>query len=179
MNKKTIRNDFPIPHPDTLIDKTRGSKVFSLIDLWSAYHQVRIHEPGILKTAFVTPSGHFEYLVAPFGLTNAPSTWQTLMNSLLEHLPFVSVYLDDILVFSKTRNEHADQLRQVISTLQKHKLHAKSTKCSFFKNNVEFLGHVLDCNGVRPTDSKLKAVRDWPIPTNLKTLQAFLGFVNY
>ena len=101
------------------------------------------------------------------------------MNSLLEHLPFVSVYLDDILVFSKTRNEHADQLRQVISTLQKHKLHAKSTKCSFFKNNVEFLGHVLDCNGVRPTDSKLKAVRDWPIPTNLKTLQAFLGFVNY
>jgi hypothetical protein len=124
LNKQTIRNYFRIPHTDTLIDKTRGSKVFSLIDLLSAYHQVRIHEPEIPKTAFVTPSGHFEYLVVPFGLTNAPSTFQTLMNSLLGHLPFVSVYLDDILIFSKTRNEHADHLRQVLSTFQKHKLHA-------------------------------------------------------
>jgi len=101
------------PHTDTLIDKTRRSKVFSLIDLWSAYHQVGIYKPDIPKTAFVTPSGHFEYLVVPFGLTNAPSTFQTLMNSLLRHLAFVSVYLDDILIFSKTRNEHADHLRQV------------------------------------------------------------------
>jgi hypothetical protein len=96
------------------------------------------------------------------------------MNSLLRHLLFVSVHLDEILIFSKTRNEHADHLRQVLSTLEKHKLHAKSTKCSFFKDNVEFLGHVLDCNGVRPTDSKLKAVRYWPIPTNLKTFKRFL-----
>lgn len=179
LNKQTVRNYFPIPHTDVLIDKTRGSKVFSLIDLWSAYHQIRVHNPDIPKTAFVTPLGHFEYLVVPFGLSNAPSTFQTLMNSLLGPLPFVSVYLDDILIFSQTKEEHTEHLRKVLRILSEHKLHAKSSKCFFFQESVEFLGHVLDANGVQPAPGKLQAIRDWPVPTNLRNLQSFLGFVNY
>jgi hypothetical protein len=101
LNKQNIRNYFPIPRADTLIDRTKGSRIFSVIDLWSAYHQVLVHKRDIPKTAFVTPFGHYEYLVVPFGLTNAPSTFQTLMNNLFGHLPFVSVYLDDILIFSR------------------------------------------------------------------------------
>jgi hypothetical protein len=116
------------------MDKTRGSQVFSLIDLWSAYHQVRIHPDDIEKTAFVTPTGHYEYLVVPFGLTNAPATFQTLMNNLFGHLKFVSVYLDDILVFSKNTEEHREHLRIVFNILKENTLHAKVGKCSFSRN---------------------------------------------
>jgi len=179
LNKQTIRNYFPIPRADTLIDRTKGSRIFSVIDLWSAYHQVLVHKRDIPKTAFVTPFGHYEYLVVPFGLTNAPSTFQTLMNNLFGHLPFVSVYLDDILIFSRNAKEHAEHLRQVLKTLRDNKLHAKLAKCKFFQTSVEFLGHILIPDGIRPCPDKIAAIKEWPIPTDLRSLQSFLGFVNY
>jgi len=179
LNKQTVRNYFPIPRTEDLIDKTQGARVFSLIDLWSAYHQVLVYPKDVPKTAFITPFGHFEYLVVPFGLTNAPATFQTLMNSLLGHLHFVSVYLDDILIFSKSRSEHEDHLRQVLNILRENKLHAKISKCSFFQESVEFLGHILSTHGLQPSPIKIDAIRSWPTPHNVKTLQQFLGFANY
>ena len=179
LNKQTVRNFFPIPHIDVLIDKTQGSRVFTTLDLRSAYSQVRIYKPDVPKTAFVTPFEHFEYLVVPFGLTNAPSTFQTLMNSLLGHLPFVCVYLDDILIFSKDEKQHLEHLRQVLSILRQNTLFAKLGKCKFFQSSVEFLGHVISHDGVRPSPDKVSAVATWPAPKTLKALQSFLGFVNF
>jgi len=169
LNKQTVRNFFPIPHIDVLIDKTQDSRVFTTLDLRSAYSQVRIYKPDVPKTAFVTPFEHFEYLVVPFGLTNAPSTFQTLMNSLLGHLPFVCVYLADILIFSKDEKQHLEHLRQVLSILRQNTLIAKLGKCKFFQSSVEFLGHFISHDGVRPSPDKVSAVATWPA-----ALQSFL-----
>ena len=122
-----------------------------------------------LETAFVIPFGHFEYVVVPSGLTNAPSTFQTLMNSLLGHLPFVCVYLDDTLIFSKDEKQHLEHLRQVISILRQNTLFAKLGNCKFFLSSVEFLGHVISYDGVRPYPDKVSAVATWPA-----ALQSFL-----
>lgn len=128
LNRMTIRNVFPVPSADELLDHIYGAKVFSLVELWSAYHQVRVSEPDIPKTAFNTHSGHYEYLVVAFGLKNDPATFQTLMNLLFSHLPFVVVYLDDILILSKDEEEHLSHLRQVCEVLRDNKLFAKQSK---------------------------------------------------
>ena len=178
LNKQTIRNLFPLPRTDVLIDQTR-TKVYSVIDLYSAYHQVQIHDPDIAKTAFVTPFGHYEFVVLPFGLTNAPATFQTLMNSLLGHLPYVVVYLDDILIFSETTEQHIQHVREVLSILSHNRLHVKGPKCFFFKSEVSFLGHVLRDGSVLPDPEKISAVSLWPTPTTVKDVQSFLGLANY
>ena len=179
MNKVTIRNRFPIPRTDELIDRLSGMKVFSKIELWSAYYQMRLTEDAIPKSAFLTHLGHFEWLVLPFGMVNAPASFQSLMQSLLGHLPFVVVYLDDILVFSRTPEEHKEQVHQVLRILQENTLRAKKKKCAFFQSSIEYLGFIIDQAGLHPNPSKIQCVQDWPVPKNVKDVQAFLGLANY
>ncbi len=180
LNKITIKNRFPLPPIDVLLDKLHGMNYFSSVDLQSAYHQVRINEKDIEKTAFTTPLGLYEFTVLPFGLCNAPSTFQTLMQGILGHLNSVVVYLDDILIFSKNIEEHERDVKMVLQILRENKLYASSEKSEFFKNEIKFLGHkILQGGSIAPDEDKLEAVLSWPSPRNVKQLQGFLGFVNF
>mgnify|MGYP006280086663 CR=1 FL=1 len=181
LNKITIKNRYPLPHTGELLDRLHGAKFFSKLDLRSGYYQVRIAECDIHKTAFRTRYGHFEYLVMPFGLTNAPATFMALTNGVFHDYldKFVIVFLDDILIYSKTEEEHKDHLRQVLQRLREHKLYAKESKCAFFKTEMEFLGHTVSANGIGPEKSKISAIQEWPVPSNVKDVRSFLGFANY
>ena len=179
LNKMTIRDMFPIPRTDDLIDRLSGMKVFTKIDLWSAYYQMRLTEDTIPMSAFSTHLGHFEWLVLPFGMVNAPASFQSLMQSLLGHLPFVVVYLDDILVFSRTLDEHEKQVHTVLEILRNNSLRAKKKKCAFFQSSIEYLGFIIDQKGLHPNPSKIECVKNWPVPRNVKDVQSFLGLANY
>lgn len=181
LNQVTIKNRYPLPRIDELLDRVQGAKVFSKIDLRSGYHQIRIAEEDIPKTAFRTRYGHFEFTVLPFGLTNAPATFMRLMNEVFQPLldQCVVVYLDDILIFSKTPEEHEQHLRQVLQLLRKHKLYGKLSKCSFFQPAVDFLGHTVSREGISMDEHKVKAIQDWPEPANSKDLRSFLGLAAY
>ena len=181
LNKITVKNRYPLPRIDELFDRLQGAKYLSKIDLRSGYHQIRIAEEDIPKTAFRPRYGHFEFLVLPFGLTNAPATFMGLMHDIFRPYldNFVVVYLDDILIYSKTREEHLQHLRAVFQTLRQHQLYAKLSKCEFMKTQVEFLGHIVTQDGIKMDHKKLAAIQQWPPPTNLKELQSFLGVANY
>jgi len=181
LNKITIKNRYPLPRVEDLTDRLTGAKYFTKIDLYSGYHQVRIREEDVPKTAFRTRYGHFEFLVLPFGLTNAPATFMTLMNDIFREFldKFVVVYLDDILVYSKTKEEHYKHLHQVLNTLRKHKLYAKISKCELFQTKVEYLGHYISDQGISVDERKVVAIKNWNIPTNLTELRSFLGLANY
>ena len=133
------------------------------------------------KTAFRTRYGHFEFTVMPFGLTNAPATFQNLMNSVMMPFldQFVVVYLDDILVYSKSKEEHLAHLRAVFDKLREEKLYAKESKCEFARGSIEYLGHIISAEGVRMDPAKLSTLSEWPTPTNIKDIQSFLGFATY
>jgi hypothetical protein len=182
LNEETVRDQYPLPLIDTLLDRVRGATVFSKLDLRSGYHQVRIDEPDIYKTAFRTPMGSFEYLVLPFGLTNAPSAFMRMMDSVfpdMEFAEFLAKYIDDILVFSKNMKEHVQHLRAVLTKLREHKLYVKLSKCAFGVNQVEFLGSIITKGGISVDPDKVKAILDIPIPTNLKQLRSFIGAVTF
>lgn len=181
LNKITIKNRYPLPRTDELLDQLHGAKVFSKIDIRSAYYQVRIAECDVEKTAFRTRYGHFEFLVMPFGLTNAPATFMALTNGIFNDYldKFVIVYIDDILVYSKSLEENARDVRLVLQRLREHKLYAKVSKCEFFKSQVEFLGHTVSADGIGPEKVKVAAVQDWPTPINVKDIRSFIGFANY
>ena len=181
LNNVTIKNSYPLPRVDELFDRLKGARYFSKIDLRSGYHQIRIAAEDIPKTAFRTRYGHFEFLVLPFGLTNAPGTFMHLMHETFrEYLDdFVLVFLDDILIFSKTLEEHTRHVEKVLQTLAKAKLFAKESKCDFFKTEVEFLGHHVGRDGVRMMEDKVQAVADWPVPRNVRDVCAFLGTAGY
>ena len=181
LNNITIKNSYPLPRIDELFDRLQGAKYFSKIDLRSGYHQIRIAEGDEAKTAFRTRYGHFEFLVLPFGLTNVPGTFMHLMHETFrQHLDnFVLVFLDDILIFSKTLDEHERHVRQVLDTLRKEKLFAKESKCDFFKTEVEFLGHLVGRDGVRMMEDKVKAIGEWPTPSKVGDIRAFLGTAGY
>ena len=181
LNNVTIKNSYPLPRVDELFDRLQGAKYFSKIDLRSGYHQIRISPEDVPKTAFRTRYGHFEFLVLPFGLTNAPGTFMHLMHQAFrEHLDdFVLVFLDDILIFSKTLEEHEDHVRKVLDILRREKLYAKESKCEFFRTEVEFLGHMVGRDGVRMMEDKVKAIADWPEPKNVRDVRAFLGTAGY
>ncbi len=182
LNAITIKNRYPLPRVEDLMDQLEGCTVFSSLDLQSGYHQIRITPEDVPKTAFNTPYGHYEYLVLCFGLSNAPATFQAVMNRLLAPLlgkGFVVVYMDDILVFSKNAEEHLQHLEQVLTLLRKEKLYAKLSKCTFNKPEVTFLGHVVGRFGLKPVPTKVNTVRDWQVPTNQREVRQFLGLANY
>lgn len=181
LNKITVKNKYPLPRVEDLIDQLQGAKVFSKIDLRSGYHQIRIDEKDVDKTAFRTRYGHFEYLVLPFGLTNAPATFMDLMQQIFHNQldRFVIVYLDDILVYSRTTEDHHKHLREVLDTLRKHKLYAKLSKCHLYQSSVSFLGHIISSNGVQMEPEKVKAIQDWPTPKSVQDIRSFLGLAGY
>ncbi|GJP44416.1 hypothetical protein CLOM_g3824, partial [Closterium sp. NIES-68] len=181
LNRITIKSRYSIPLADDLLDQLRGAKFFSKIDLRGGYHQIRVTADDCHKTAFRTRYGNYEYLVMPFGLTNAPSTFQMTMNGVFRELldKCVIIYLDDILIYSCSREQHLKDLDAVFTLLHKNRLITKGSKCDFLKQELEFLGHVVSTEGVKIDPKKIKTIQEWKPPTNLKELQSFLGFVNY
>ncbi|KAL4378379.1 hypothetical protein GQ457_02G014110 [Hibiscus cannabinus] len=181
LNAITIRDKFPIPTADELFDELGKSQFFSKLDLLSGYHQIRVRKEDVHKTAFRTHDGHYEFLVMPFGLTNAPSTFQATMNDIFRpHLrQFVLIFLDDILVFSSTWQDHLLHLRTVLQLLKQHGLVAKLSKCSFGHDTVEYLGHVVSRNGLAVDSTKVSAIQNWPVPSTIRDVRAFLGITGY
>jgi len=181
LNKITIKNKYPLPRIDELLDRLLGARYFSKIDLRSGYHQVRIAAEDVHKTAFSTRYGHYEFLVMPFGLTNAPATFMNLMQSVFNQYldDFVIIFLDDILVYSKTHADHMMHLEYALQTLRQQKLYAKKSKCEFNKSEISFLGHVINSNGITMEPSKVDAVMKWPQPRNIHDIRSFLGLAGY
>src|SRR5919205_2779689 len=179
LNEVTIKNKYPLPRIDLLFDQLAGARVFSKIDLRSGYHQIKIRPEDIPKTAFSTRYGLFEYLVMSFGLTNAPAHFMYLMNSVFmpELDRFVVVFIDDILVYSKTEEEHAEHLRIVLQRLREHQLYAKFSKCEFWLKKVPFLGHILSEKGIEVDPDKVKDIMNWKVPANVHEVRQFLGLV--
>jgi hypothetical protein len=181
LNEVTIKKKYPLPRIDLLFDQLVGAKVFSKIDLRSGYHQIRVWPEDIPKTAFTTRYGLYEYLVMSFGLTNAPAHFTYLMNSVFmpELDKFVVVFIDDILIYSKSKEEHATHLRIVLTRLREHKLYAKFSKCEFWLDQVPFLGHILSAEGVAVDPSKVKDILEWKPPTTVHLVRSFLGMAGY
>src|ERR1700721_1888251 len=181
LNKLTIKNNYPLPRIDDLFDRLQGVQWFSKIDFTSGYHQCRVYDKDIPKTAFSTRYGHFEFLVLPFGLCNAPATFQKLMHDIFWEVldKFVIIYLDDIIVYSKTREEHLRHLKIVLNLIKTHKLYVNPKKCEFFVQEIEFLGHIISTNGISMDTRKIKAIVDWPVPQNRHDVMSFLGLANY
>ncbi|KAK4689460.1 putative transposase, partial [Tremellales sp. Uapishka_1] len=181
LNNITIKNRYPLPLINDLIDKLRYAKIYSKIDLRGAYNLLRIAEGEEWKTAFRTRHGLFEYKVMPFGLTNAPASFQHLMNHIFRDMldECVIVYLDDILIFSATVDDHRQHVVKVLRRLRQYELYAKHDKCEFHTTRVGFLGFVVTPEGVSMDDEKVKAVREWPVPHSVRDVQSFLGFANF
>ena len=181
LNRVTIRNQYPLPRIDELFNQLQGSRVYSKIDLRSGYHQLRVQESDVPKTAFRTRYGHYEFLVMPFGLTNAPAAFLDLMNRVFQPYldRFVIVFIDDILVYSGSSEDHSEHLRIVLQTLRERQLYAKLSKCQFWLDRVAFLGHVISAEGVSVDPQKIEAVVNWKPPKNVSEVRSFLGLAGY
>jgi len=180
-NVVTIKDSFPMPTVDELLDELFGAQYFSKLDLRSGYHQILVSSEDRYKTTFGTHQGLYEWLVMPFGLSNAPATLQALMNSVFAEFlhKFVLVFFDDILIYSTTWNTHIQHLSLVLSTMQRHFLFAKLSKYSFGQTQIEYLGHVVSRDGVKVDETMIQAIKQWDVPTSIKQLRAFLGLASY
>ena len=172
LNKVTIRNQYPLPHIDDLFDQLQGARVLSKIDLRSGYHQLKIRSEDVSKTAFKTWYGHYEFLVMPFGLTNAPAVFMDLMNRIFQPYldQFVIVFIDDILIYSGSKEDHEEHLRVVLQIQRENQLYAKFSKCQFWLDSVAFLGHVILAEGVYVDPQKIEAIVNWKPPTNVNEI---------
>ena len=179
LNAKTIPDRYPIPLLSDFTNELAGSRVFSTIDLKKGYHQVPIHESDVPKTAVITPFGLYEYVAMPFGLRNAGATFQRLMNTILQDLPYVFCYVDDILVYSPDEESHREHLHAVFTKLRDAGLVVNKEKCVLGQRQVDFLGHRITAEGISPLPERVKDIKDFPAPTNVKELQRFLGCVNF
>ncbi|GJY43037.1 putative reverse transcriptase domain-containing protein [Tanacetum coccineum] len=177
LNKLTVKNRYPLPRIDDLFDQLQGSSVYSKIDLRSGYHQLRVREEDIPKTAFRTRYGHYEFQVMPFGLTNAPAVFMDLMNRVCKPYldKFVIVFIDDILIYSKNKQEHEEHLKIILELLKKEELYAKFSKCEFWIPKVQFLGHVIDSEGIHVDPAKIESIKDWTSPKSPTEIRQFLG----
>ncbi|GJR59029.1 putative reverse transcriptase domain-containing protein [Tanacetum coccineum] len=181
LNKLTVKNRYPLPRIDDLFDQLQGSSVYSKIDLRSGYHQLRVREEDISKTAFRTRYGHYEFQVMPFGLTNAPAIFMDLMNRVCKLYldKFVIVFIDDILIYSKNKQEHEEHLKLILEFLKKEELYAKFSKCEFWIPKVRFLGHVIDSEGIYVDPAKNESIKDWTSPKSPTEIRQFLGLAGY
>ncbi|GKA33324.1 putative reverse transcriptase domain-containing protein [Tanacetum coccineum] len=181
LNKLTVKNRYPLPRIDDLFDQLQGSSIYSKIDLRSGYHQLRVREQDIPKTAFRTRYGHYEFQVMPFGLTNAPAVFMDLMNRVCKPYldKFVIVFIDDILIYSKNEKEHEEHLKAILGLLKEEKLYAKFSKCDFWIPKVQFLGHVIDSRGIHVDPAKIESIKDWASPKTPTEIRQFLGLAGY
>jgi hypothetical protein len=181
LKKYTIKNKYPLPRIDDLFDQLREAKMFSKIDLRAGYYQVRIKEEDIHKTTFRTRCGHYEFVVVPFGLTNAPTVFMCLMNGIFRNYldKFGIVFLDDILIYSKFEEEHEHHLRLVLQVLREHQLYAQLSKCYFYQKNIHYLGHIISEQGIAIDPEKIEAIRGCPTPRNMSDVGYFIGLVGY
>ena len=181
MNGVTIKNRYPLPRIDDLFAQLRGARVYSKIDLRTGYHQLRVRDTDIPKTAFRTRYGHYEFTVMPFGLTNAPAAFMDLMHRIFQPYldQFIIVFVDDILIYSQSEWEHEYHLRIVLQLLRDHQLYAKLSKCEFWLTEVRFLGHVVSASGVSVDPKKVEAVMSWERPKSVFEIRSFLGLAGY
>ena len=194
LNKLTVKNRYPLPRIDDLFDQLHGAKYFTSLDAASGFHQIRLREEDRPKTAFRTPFGHYQFKVLPFGLTNALATFQGVMNRLFNppqlsaagdgnsetHLSnFVTVFIDDILVFSKTAEEHVEHLKTVLNILREQEIYLKPSKCVWGQTELAYLGHIVSEHGLKPDPKKVQTVQEWPQPTTVTEIQQFLGLTNF
>jgi hypothetical protein len=181
LNEVTVKNKYLLPRIDDLFDQLHGACVFSKINLWSGYHQLKVQECDIPKTVIVLRYGLYEFTVMSFGLTNAPTYFMYMMNKVfMEYLDkFVVLFIDDILVYSRSEEEHEWHLRLVLQKLRDHKLYAKLSKCEFWLKQVAFLGHVISMSGISMDPSKVQDVLSWKAPTSVSYIWSFLVLVGY
>ena len=181
LNKVTVKNRYPLPRIDDLMDQLIGASVFSKIDLRSGYHQIRVKAEDIPKTAFRTRYGHYDYHVMSFGVTNAPVVFMDYMNTIFRPYldKFVVVFIDDILIYSKSKEEHEDHLRIVLQVLKDKQLFSKMSKCEFWLEEVSFLGHVISKGGIDDDPAKVEAVQQWEAPKTVTEIKSFLGLAGY
>ena len=181
LNAVTIRKKYPLPHIDDLLDQLQKAKYFCKIDLRSGYHHMKIRPEDVAKTTFVTRYGQYEFMVVSFGLTNAPAYFMNMMNKVFkEELDkFVVVFIDDILIYLVTAEEHEKHLRIMLEKLRQNQLYAKFEKCEFWLEKVAFFRHVLTMDGVAMDPSKIEAVIEWKRPQNVTDIRSFLGLAGY
>ncbi|KAI2658093.1 Transposon Tf2-6 polyprotein [Labeo rohita] len=181
LNEVTIKYRYPLPLVPAALEQLRSPKIFTKLDLRSAYNLIRIRAGDEWKTAFSTTSGHYEYLVMPFGLADSPFYFQAFINEVFRDMlnRYVIVYIDDILIYSNSLHEHVNHVKAVLQRLITHRLYAKEEKCEFHQDKISFLGYVISAEGVAMDEKKVNAVLNWPRPSTLKELQRFLGFVNF
>ena len=180
LNKMTIKNKYPLLRIDDLMDQLHGSSVFSKIDLRPGYHQILVKVDDVQKIAFRSRYGHYKYVVMPFGVTNVPAVFMDYMNKIFRPflLTFVVVFIDDIRIYSKTREEHAKHLRLVLGVREKQ-LYAKLSKCEFWMDEVQFLGHVIFAQGIAVDPAKVEAMERWESPKSATKIRSFMGLTSY
>ena len=181
LNKLTIKSKYPLPRIDDLMDQLHGASVFSKIDLRLGYHQILVKAEDVEKTAFRSRYGHYEYVIMPFGVTNAPALFRDYLNRIFRPFldNFVVVFIDDILIYSKTHEEHAEHLRIMLGILREKQLFAKLSKCDFWMREVQFLGHVISSQGIAMDLAKVEVVIQWECPKSVTEIRSFVGLAGY